>query len=100
MFHRIRMTLPAKALHVSEKKILPFGGMRLMAVQTTHLINDGPVNPVLIEGLVHHLAVAPSQLKIPLLVLMHQEEEASWHCVHVCWQRGEHCRKNPALFDP
>jgi hypothetical protein len=54
------MALSAKALRVSEKKILPFGGMRLMAVQTTHLINDGPVNPVLIEGLVHHLAVAPS----------------------------------------
>jgi hypothetical protein len=58
------MALLAKALHISEKEILPFGGMGLMAVQTTHLVNDGPVNPVFVERLVHHLAVAPTaQLK-------------------------------------
>jgi len=59
------MAFPAKVLRVSEKKILPFGGMRFMAVQTTHLIDDGPVDPILTEGFIHHFAVAPATQFIP-----------------------------------
>ena len=54
------MALPAKALGVSYKKILPFRGMRLMAIQTTHFINERPMDSILIKRVIHHAAMAPS----------------------------------------
>ena len=56
--HGIDMTLPTQTLHVGHEKLFLWRGMGLMAVQTTHLIHQGPVDPILIKCIIHHAAVA------------------------------------------
>ena len=58
--HRIRMALSTKALRVPEEQFLLFGGMRFVAVQTTRLVDERPVDSILIKRVIHHAAMAPS----------------------------------------
>jgi hypothetical protein len=59
-FHRIRMALSTKALRVPEKQFLLFRGMRFVAVQTTRLVNERPMDSILIKRVIHHAAMTPS----------------------------------------
>ena len=62
--HGVNMTLSTQGLHIPHQKLFLRRTMRFMAVQTAHFINQGPVDSVLIKGVIHHAVVAsPAQLK-------------------------------------
>jgi len=62
--HRVDMTLSTQAFHITHQKLLLRGGMGFMAVQTAHLVNQRPVDPVFVKCVIHHGAMAsPAQLK-------------------------------------
>jgi len=68
--HGVNMTLPTQSLQIPRQKLFLRRGMGFMAVQTAHLVNERPVNPVFIKRVIHHGAVAPpAQLKPCLLRL-------------------------------
>jgi hypothetical protein len=58
--HGIRMTLPTEALRIRHEQSFLCGRMGFMAVQAARLIEKGPVDPVFVQHLVHHAAVAGS----------------------------------------
>jgi hypothetical protein len=68
--HGVNMTLPTQSLHIPCQKLFLRRCMGFMAVQTTHFVNQRPMDPVLIKCVIHHGAVAPpAQLKPRLLRL-------------------------------
>jgi len=68
--HGVNMTLPTQSLHIPRQKLFLRRGMGFMAVQTAHLVNERPMDPVFIKRVIHHGAVAPpAQLKPSLLRL-------------------------------
>ena len=55
---RVRMASGTKIGNLFGEKFLSGGRMGLVAVQTTRLINERPVNPVLTERFGHHRIMA------------------------------------------
>jgi hypothetical protein len=54
------MALPTKALRIPAEQFLLFGGVRFVAVQTSRFVNERPVDSILVKGVIHHAAMAPS----------------------------------------
>ena len=52
------MTLPANTKYGTFHQLWFLGRMRLMTVQAAEIINERPVHPILVKGLIHHLFVA------------------------------------------
>ena len=51
------MTLPANSKYGSFNQLWFLGRMRLVTIQAADTINERPVHPTLVEGLIHHLFV-------------------------------------------
>jgi len=57
------MTFPAKVDYGPFQKLLLFGGMGVVTIQTANVINQWPVHPVFVECLLKHFFVTlPAQL--------------------------------------
>ena len=56
--HGVDMTLSTQGLHVPRQKFFLRRGMGVMAVQTSHSVDQRPVDPVLIKRIIHHGTVA------------------------------------------
>jgi len=66
--HCVRMTGPAHITCVCAEKALLGGCVRIMAVQAPLTIQEGGVNPVFTQDIIHHLCMAsPAQINPHLL---------------------------------
>jgi hypothetical protein len=58
-FHCVTVTVPANVYHRALQQLLLFAGMGAMTIGAADVVKQGPVHPILVECLLHHLLMAP-----------------------------------------